>query len=635
MQQVDSESCLQMLLNWLISAYDRGGHGRIRVFSLKVALSHLCAGKLMDKLRYMFTQLCDSSGYLIFERFDEYLRELLALPTAVYEGPSFGYTENASRSCFDNKIQINVNDFLNVMMADQGPKCLMWLPIFQRMSKVENVFHPVQCEGCHRESFTGFRYKCQHCFNYNLCQDCFWRGRTSGNHNNDHGMKEYTTFKSPSKQLGHQIKKSVQCVPSRVCATENKIPPFSQPPEIALDLSFIIPPSPKFTYRSMVQDSDVSEEHRLIARYAARLAADAQNASRSPAELNFSLDTNKAQRELVLKLESKNREIMREIHRLRIEQEAHARSAAEVQYSPTLLVELRQLRQRKEELEHRMHTLQENRKELMVQLESLMNLLKINPTSPQSPSNGSSYVQSTSESPVRTYDYSKEPTSPAMDSDTLHGVGGDIHQAFNQPRGLTSIQTIRTDLLLATDSVTSAMSSLVKELNSDADISEDNDDIAEREATLEVADAYLHCTQESMEKWQQEVLKRADREGKSPSPFVRHIHPHHTNSLPSRGMINTSDDLQQYDLDDLGSDLIRDETDSFVKTDDSSDRADDDDAELYDQNPKELPSRMTSSTCTTDDDSYVQSDADSYIRTDDEEGGSTDWEESMKRWVNR
>lgn len=44
---------------------------------------------------------------------------------------------------------------------------------------------------------------------------------------------------------------------------------------------------------------------------------------------------------------------------------------------------------------------------------------------------------------------------------------------------------------------------------------------------------------------------------------------------------------------------------------------------------------MTSSTYTTDEESYLQSDADSYIRTDDEEGGSTDWEESMKRWVNR
>ena len=37
----------------------------------------------------------------------------------------------------------------------------------------------------------------------------------------------------------------------------------------------------------------------------------------------------------------------------------------------------------------------------------------------------------------------------------------------------------------------------------------------------------------------------------------------------------------------------------------------------------------------TDEDSY-KDDEDSYVRTtDDDEGGGTDWEEAMKRWVNR
>ena len=61
------------------------------------------------------------------------------------------------------------------------------------------VLHPVLCEGCHRQSFTGFRYKCQRCFNYNLCQDCFWRGRTSANHHIDHQMKEHATYVSINK----------------------------------------------------------------------------------------------------------------------------------------------------------------------------------------------------------------------------------------------------------------------------------------------------------------------------------------------------------------------------------------------------------------------------------------------------
>lgn len=44
---------------------------------------------------------------------------------------------------------------------------------------------------------------------------------------------------------------------------------------------------------------------------------------------------------------------------------------------------------------------------------------------------------------------------------------------------------------------------------------------------------------------------------------------------------------------------------------------------------------MTFSIYITDDESYFQLDADFYIRTDDEESSNTDWEELMKRWVNR
>lgn len=58
------------------------------------------------------------------------------------------------------------------------------------------VLHPVQCDGCNREAFLGFRYRCQKCYNYQLCQDCFWRGRVSGNHSSQHEMKEYTYYVS-------------------------------------------------------------------------------------------------------------------------------------------------------------------------------------------------------------------------------------------------------------------------------------------------------------------------------------------------------------------------------------------------------------------------------------------------------
>lgn len=95
------------------------------------------------------------------------------------------------------------------------------------------------------------------------------------------------------------------------------------------------------------------EEHRLIARYAARLAQE----SRTPTSANANIpvnpmkndknslgaDSSRAQRELIAQLEAKNKEIMREIQRLRRQQDAEQLT----QESPALMTELRALRQRK------------------------------------------------------------------------------------------------------------------------------------------------------------------------------------------------------------------------------------------------------------------------------------------------
>ncbi len=65
------------------------------------------------------------------------------------------------------------------------------------------------------------------------------------------------------------------------------------------------------------------------------------------------------------------------------------------------------------------------------------------------------------------------------------GVGGDVRQAFGASGGggmgtsTGSVKSLRNDLLVAADSVTNAMSSLVKELNSEASGSEDDDELDE------------------------------------------------------------------------------------------------------------------------------------------------------------
>uniref|UniRef100_F7EER0 Dystrobrevin n=1 Tax=Ornithorhynchus anatinus TaxID=9258 RepID=F7EER0_ORNAN len=460
--QISVEQSISLLLNFMIAAYDSEGRGKLTVFSVKAMLATMCGGKMLDKLRYIFSQMSDSNGLMVFTKFDQFLREVLKLPTAVFEGPSFGYTEHSVRTCFPQQKKIMLNMFLDTLMADPPPQCLVWLPLMHRLAHVENVFHPVECSYCRCESMMGFRYRCQQCHNYQLCQNCFWRGHASGPHSNQHQMKEHSSWKSPAKKLSHAISKSLGCVPSR----EPQHPVFPEQPEKPLDLAHIVPPRPLTnmndtmvshissgvpTPTKSVLDSPsrLDEEHRLIARYAARLAAEAGNTQpRPPADLGFSFDANKQQRQLIAELENKNREILQEIQRLRLEHEQASQPTPEkAQQNPTLLAELRLLRQRKDELEQRMSALQESRRELMVQLEGLMKLLKAQAAgSPQtSPSHGGSRPMPM---PVRSTSAGSTPTHGPQDS--LTGVGGEVQEAFAQG----TRRNLRNDLLVAADSIT-------------------------------------------------------------------------------------------------------------------------------------------------------------------------------------
>ncbi|XP_072000043.1 dystrobrevin beta isoform X2 [Engystomops pustulosus] len=479
--QIGVDHSISLLLNFMIAAYDSEGHGKLTVFSVKAILATLCGGKILDKLRYIFSQVSDSSGFMVYSKFDQFLREVLKLPTTVFEGPSFGYTEHSARSCFPPQKKITLNMFLDTIMADPPPQCLVWLPLMHRLAHVENVFHPVECSFCRCESMMGFRYRCQQCHNYQLCQNCFWRGHANGPHSNQHQMKEHSSWKSPAKKLSHAISKSLGCVPSR----EAPHPVFPEPPEKPLDLSHLVPArplsgmndamvthissgAPTPTKSVLDSPSRLDEEHRLIARYAARLAAEAGNSPRPPTELSFNFDANKQQRQLIAELENKNREILQEIQRLRLEHEQASQPTPEkAQQNPTLLAELRLLRQRKDELEQRMSALQESRRELMVQLEGLMKLLKAQASG--SPHSTPSHSASSMPMPVRSTSAGSTPTHGPQDS--MAGLG-DVHEAFAHG----TRRNLRSDLLVAADSITNTMSSLVKELHSAEDGADEEDE---------------------------------------------------------------------------------------------------------------------------------------------------------------
>uniref|UniRef100_A0A8C1FU66 Dystrobrevin n=1 Tax=Cyprinus carpio carpio TaxID=630221 RepID=A0A8C1FU66_CYPCA len=482
--QINVDQSISYLLNFLLAAYDSEGVGKISVFVVKVALAALCGGKILDKLRYMFSQISDPNGVMIYSQFDQFLREVLKLPMTVFEGPSFGYTEQSTRTCFPQEKKVSLNVFLDTFMSDPPPQCLVWLPLMHRLANVENVFHPVECSYCHSQSMMGFRYRCQQCDNYQLCQECFWRGHASGSHSNQHQMKEYMSWKSPAKKLSDALSKSLSCASGR----EPPYPTLSEASEKPLNLTHVVyvnsdstisntfclnnDRAPPFSVIDSFQESckNQDDEHFLIARYASRLAADGA-ATRVPADISLCLDSNKQQRQLIAELENKNKEILQEIQRLRQQhEEASQPPLDKSQQNPTLLAELRLLRQRKEELEQRMSSLQDSRRELMVQLEQLMLLLKNQgpgPSPRSSPSHTSNTsIQSVSGNttpiPMPVQSTSSNTTPSQTPQDSLMGLGGEVQQAFAQ--GFR--RNFRNDLLVAADSITNTMSSLVKELNS-------------------------------------------------------------------------------------------------------------------------------------------------------------------------
>jgi hypothetical protein len=234
------------------------------------------------------------------------------------------------------------------------------------------------------------------------------------------------------------------------------------------------------------------------------------------------MDSTRAQRELISQLEAKNREIMREIARLRQQELENSGHGTE---NPVLMNELRALRMRKDELETHLTTLQDSRRQLMIQLEGLMKMLKNHQSSPRStpnssprstksppllpgaapvappprsapqtpmsmpPSNNSVVTVSQAERPTHVVHSMAGLPAPVQErseramhnNDSLMGVGGDVRNAFggsstvsigsngNGTPGSVG-RSLRNDLLVAADSVTNAMSTLVRELNSGTDM---------------------------------------------------------------------------------------------------------------------------------------------------------------------
>ncbi|CAB3988815.1 dystrobrevin beta-like isoform X1 [Paramuricea clavata] len=393
---IDVERCIALVKHWLLYAYDSDANDRIRVLFVKASLSMLCSGRQVDKLRYVFSQVSEQNGKLNFTKFEGYLKEILKLPEAVGESPTFGFNEDVVNSFFRptgplRQDATTLEHFLDCILASDPPPSLLWLTAFHKIVHASRAKHDVACKVCKKSPFKGLRYKCLRCVGYTLCQDCFWRGRVAGSHAADHDTREYSTWNEGEKGTRLSAGKISDPLPP-------KVPDYPEEPnpDQTMDMTHIVPPVQN-DYSAMngvshstpsssgklsdpdSSDSRMDDEHKLIARYAARLAESTDggpNTKKTSAELREDLEQNKAKRKIINDLQSKNREILEEIRNLREVREAAADQPNGTTTDPAQMEELKGLRQKKDELELRMSALQETRKELMSQLEGLMSILK-------------------------------------------------------------------------------------------------------------------------------------------------------------------------------------------------------------------------------------------------------------------
>src|SRR6218665_1327884 len=184
------DSC-KAVFNIVRDILDPSTSGSVNIFELKILLMILCQSPYANKLRYIFTIITESGGYN--KEFVDRFLDTILLIIKYFEGESINIVVDKNFEFGD------VNDFvtkLSIESPDLQTELLSWLIIYHRLPEVENVKHAEACSACKCTNFVGFRYKCKECTNYILCQECFWSGKSSANHNPDkHSCKEYSVDK--------------------------------------------------------------------------------------------------------------------------------------------------------------------------------------------------------------------------------------------------------------------------------------------------------------------------------------------------------------------------------------------------------------------------------------------------------
>ncbi|XP_066255400.1 dystrophin [Euwallacea similis] len=386
---IDVPLCVDMALNWLLNVYDSQRTGQLRVLSFKVGLTVLCKGHLEDKYRYLFRLIADPQQKADQRKLGLLLHDVLQIPRQLGEVAAFGGSniEPSVRSCLGDREDLEVTHFL--AWLQQEPQSLVWLPVLHRLAAAEKAKHQAKCNSCKQYPIVGLRYRCLKCFNFDMCQICFFSGKLTKGHKLTHPMHEYCAATTSIEDVRDFTKALRNKFKSKRYFTKHPrlgyLPVRSVLEGDELESPVASPQHNDMHSRLEIYASRLAEvelraaspddEHRLIADYCHSL----EGAPASPGQLMMVIDEEQRAelQEMICELETENQALRTEYEQLQRGSALHPLQ----QPHHDVLAEARLLRQHKGRLEARMQILEDHNRQLEAQLKRLKQLLAETPTS--------------------------------------------------------------------------------------------------------------------------------------------------------------------------------------------------------------------------------------------------------------